>query len=197
MEQERMTGQEALARLLAGNDRYCRGEARLQPVPEQIEALREAQTPFAAVMGCADSRVPPNLVFDCSLGELFVVRTAGNVLSQMDLGSMEYAVTVLQVPLVMVLGHSGCGAVASALQGGPVSEALGALLAEITPAAEWARNRTSDPAEAVSLAENRNIWRGVRKLRGNPVLRAHPETLVVGAKYDIRTGRVTVLPETR
>ena len=197
MEQERMTGQEALTWLLAGNDRYCRGEGRPHPTREQIAALSEVQTPFAAVMGCADSRVPPNLVFDCSLGELFTVRTAGNVLSQMDLGSIEYAVTALEVPLVMVLGHSGCGAVASAMQGGPVSEALGALLAEITPAVEWARNRTFDPAEIVSLAENRNIWRGVRKLRGNPVLRAHPETLVVGAKYDIRTGRVTVLPETR
>lgn len=195
MEQEKITGQEVLRRLLEGNGRYCRGEVQLQPAPEQIAALSEAQAPFAVVMGCADSRVPPNLVFGCSLGELFVVRTAGNVLSQLDLGSIEYAVSALNVPLVMVLGHSNCGAVAGAVQGGAVSDALGVLLAEIAPAVEWAKSCSSDPEEITALAEDRNIRRGVRKLRGNPVLRAHPEVLVIGAKYDIATGRVTVLPE--
>src|SRR4051812_12393673 len=107
---------EALARLRAGNERFLRGEARSAgPVHETLADLARGQRPFATILGCSDSRVPPEWVFDAGLGELFVIRVAGNVLSPEVAGSLQYAGAHLGTPLFVVLGHEGCGAVAAAL----------------------------------------------------------------------------------
>src|SRR6476661_6455769 len=111
-----LTADEALARLIAGNERFLRGEARAgQLQRETLADLAKGQRPFATILGCSDSRVPPELVFDAGLGELFVIRVAGNVLSPEIAGSLQYAGRHLHTPLFVVLGHTNCGAVAAAI----------------------------------------------------------------------------------
>src|SRR5262245_1194410 len=108
---------EALARLVAGNERFLRGEVRCAGFPrETLADLVRGQRPYATILGCSDSRVPPEWIFDAGLGELFVVRVAGNVLSPEIAGSLQYAGSHLQTPLFVVLGHEGCGAIQAALQ---------------------------------------------------------------------------------
>src|SRR3954466_12149146 len=110
------TADEALTRLIAGNERFCRGEAPTARVrAETVAGLAQGQKPYATILGCSDSRVPPEWVFDAGLGELFVIRVAGNVLSPEVAASLQYAGSYLQTPLFVVRGHEGCGAVAAAL----------------------------------------------------------------------------------
>src|SRR6187401_2936311 len=110
------SGDEAWARLLAGNERFRGGHARPAPTLDELFRLSEGQRPYATILGCSDSRVPPEWVFDAAPGELFVVRVAGNVLSPEVAGSLQYAGAHLRTPLFVVLGHDGCGAVAAALE---------------------------------------------------------------------------------
>jgi len=110
------TAEDALQRLKAGNDRFLRGEARFPTVrKETLADLAKGQQPFATILGCSDSRVPPELIFDADFGELFIVRVAGNVVSAEVMGSLQYAGSHLRTPLFVVLGHEGCGAVKAAL----------------------------------------------------------------------------------
>ena len=110
------TSDEALARLVAGNERFVRGEARFPTVQKEIlAALAKGQRPYATVLGCSDSRVPPELIFDAGFGELFIVRVAGNVISPEVMGTLQYAGVHLRTPLFVVLGHENCGAVSAAL----------------------------------------------------------------------------------
>src|ERR1043166_6868692 len=110
------TADEALARLIAGNERFLRGENQHASVPrETLADLAKGQRPFATILGCSDSRVPPEWIFDAGLGELFVIRVAGNVLSPEVAGSLQYAGSHLQTPLFVVLGHEGGGAVSAAM----------------------------------------------------------------------------------
>jgi len=112
----RISADEALARLVAGNERFLRGESHWIGVHvEAIPSLASGQQPFATILGCSDSRVPPEILFDTGLGELFVVRVAGNVISGEVAGSLQYAGSHLHTPLFVVLGHEGCGAVQAAL----------------------------------------------------------------------------------
>lgn len=109
--------QAAFLRLRDGNARFVRGEARFPTVcKETLADLAKAQKPFATILGCSDSRVPPELIFDSNFGELFIVRVAGNVVSPEVMGSLQYAGAHLHTPLFVVLGHQGCGAVQAALQ---------------------------------------------------------------------------------
>src|SRR5262245_55867313 len=111
------TADEALAKLVAGNERFVSGKARFPAMRKEVlKALaKEGQRPYATILGCSDSRVPVELLFDAGFGELFVIRVAGNVISPEVMGSMQYAGTVLRTPLFVVLGHQGCGAVQAAL----------------------------------------------------------------------------------
>src|SRR3954454_21054046 len=112
----RLSADEALARLMEGNERFVRGEAKFPTVQKEILAgLAKGQHPYATILGCSDSRVPPELVFDAGFGELFIVRVAGNVVSPEILGTLQYAGTHLRTPLFIVLGHEGCGAVTAAV----------------------------------------------------------------------------------
>src|SRR3982751_3088515 len=110
------TADEALARLVAGNERFVRGEARFPTVQKEILAdLAKGQHPYATILGCSDSRAPPELVFDAGFGELFIGRVAGNVISAGIMGTLQSAGLHLHTPLFVVLGHDGCGAVEAAL----------------------------------------------------------------------------------
>jgi carbonic anhydrase len=133
------TADEALARLKEGNARFLNGEARFPTVQKEVLAeLARGQEPYVTILGCSDSRVPPELLFDAGFGELFVVRVAGNVLGHEILGTLQYAATHLQTPLFVVLGHEGCGAVLAAVaakfEGARHRSRIEVLLENIMPA---------------------------------------------------------------
>ena len=137
-EDTRPSADEALARLIEGNHRFLRGEARRAAFRrESLADLAKAQRPYATILGCSDSRVPPEWIFDTGLGELFVVRVAGNILSPEIAGSLQYAGSYLETPLFVVLGHEGCGAISAALatkhEGEQFRSRVQLLLASIVP----------------------------------------------------------------
>ncbi|MFC4498426.1 MULTISPECIES: carbonic anhydrase [Streptomyces] len=184
---------EALDELLAGNRRYAAGRPRHPRTSRDRRRLLAAgQHPFAVVMGCVDSRVPPELVFDQGLGDLLCTRTAGQVLDEAVLGSLQYGVEELGVPLVLVLGHERCGAVGATLRhirtGAPAPGHLALLVDEIAPAAHRARALPGDWAEHTTTAHT--AW--VRDaLRADP---AFAGATVLGARFDLDTGLVSLLP---
>jgi carbonic anhydrase len=187
--------QEALKRLREGNERYV--AARLAH-PNQTAECRTrvagGQSPFAVVLGCADSRVPPEVLFDQGLGDLFVVRVAGNVLDDAGLGSLEYAADHLGVHLLVVLGHERCGAVDAALKGGEAEGHVKYLVRALKPAVAAAKGKQGDALDNVVRA---NVALAVKQLRASkPVLAElveHGRLKVVGARYDLDTGSVEVI----
>ena len=193
------TAPEALARLLQGNARFVSGQARTLaasgPRPEDVEG----QHPWATILGCSDSRVPPELVFDAGLGDVFVIRIAGNVTSPEVAGSLQYARRHLRTPLFLVLGHEGCGAVKAALAariGTPVEPSrIQILLDDILPAlADHAPGGT--PAAELARAVEANVrWtvKGIRESSDGRSGLAAGEVAIVGAVYELATGRVRLL----
>lgn len=132
-----VTASEARRRLLEGNERFRQNRGQGPGLlRERHEALKQGQSPFAAILACADSRVAPEILFDTGLGELFVVRVAGNVANPSTVASIEFAVSQLGTRLVVVLGHEKCGAVQAAIAGTRASKSLGVLLDFIVPAIE-------------------------------------------------------------
>lgn len=190
-----LAASEALSVLLAGNQRFA-ADASLHPrqAADRRAKVSGVQQPFATILTCSDSRVPPEIIFDCGLGDLFVVRVAGNVLDDVVLGSVEYAAEHLGVSLVMVLGHSHCGAVTAAVQGGHPHGHIGSLTELLRPAVERAAAASQDLVEAAVVA---NVALTVAELRGaEPILAeliAADRLRVVGAHYDLDTGLVTLL----
>jgi carbonic anhydrase len=158
--------------------------------------LVKGQHPHAAILSCADSRVPPEMVFDQGLGDLFTVRSAGNVAGDIEIGSLEYAVAHLDTPLLVVMGHQGCGAVTAAVEGG---EALGHTSAFITPILPAVYQARQLQGNTVENAVRINVERVVDQLRtSGPVLAnqvARGKLRVVGAVCSLDTGKVTWLPE--
>src|SRR4051794_8155226 len=132
-----MTADEALLRLKLGNERFVAGEARFPTVQKEVLAkLAKGQQPYATILGCSDSRVPPELIFDAGFGELFIIRVAGNVISPEVMGTLQYAGLHLRTPLFVVLGHEGCGAVNAALaatRGAQEPSRIALLLDNIRP----------------------------------------------------------------
>jgi carbonic anhydrase len=195
-----MTADEALARLVAGNERFVRGEARFPTVQKEILAeLAKGQHPYATILGCSDSRVPPELVFDAGFGELFIVRVAGNVISAEIMGTLQYAGVHLHTPLFVVLGHKGCGAVAAALaaqqDGASHPERIALLLQNIHPALKDIDHKQSQD-ELLDAAVEANVRWSMQQLLETPEGRARLEEGVVklvGAVYDLETGQVRFL----
>jgi carbonic anhydrase len=195
------TADEALARLMAGNDRFVRGEARFPTVQKEVLAdLARAQQPFATILGCSDSRVPPELLFDAGFGELFVVRVAGNVISAEVMGSLQYAGVHLRTPLFVVLGHDGCGAVGAALaalNGGASEPArIAVLLDNIIPALRDLPPNLAPEARLRAAVEANVRW-SMHQVFDTPEGRARVaegQVKLVGAVYDLETGRVRLLP---
>ncbi|MCL2504213.1 MAG: carbonic anhydrase [Coriobacteriia bacterium] len=183
----------ALELLKEGNQRYVLGDSQsVSATPEVRHTLAaEGQSPFAAILGCADSRVPPEIIFDAGIGGLFVVRTAGNTADAIATGSVEFAVERLHVRLIVVLGHQDCGAVTAAVSGGTDSPNMAAIVAEIQPSLDEAREAEAEPT--ICKYEDANIRHTVSKLKGSPLLaqRVQDGSLkIVGSKYDLKTGEV-------
>ncbi|MBW2208499.1 MAG: carbonic anhydrase [Deltaproteobacteria bacterium] len=192
---EIITGKEALQRLLDGNRRYV-GSRQTHPdqEPDRRLALRAGQHPFAVILGCADSRVPPEVIFDQGLGDLFVIRVAGNVLDDMILGSMEYAEIHLNTPLIMVLGHSQCGAVEATVEGGQMEGHISSLTSAIQPAVDRAKDR---PGSLVNNAVKANAKMVAENLKTSGAhfteLVSAGRLLILAAYYDLETGIVEIL----
>jgi carbonic anhydrase len=189
----------ALARLLEGNARYAANAPANRDFSAGRAARSSAQHPIACIVGCADARVAPDFVFDQGPGDLFVVRVAGNFVNTDGLASLEYGVQVLGAPLILVLGHSDCGAVKATIDVMKTDAALPghlpALIDAIRPAVDLAaKARAQDPlAEAIA----QNVRHTVRHLeQAGPILAervAAGQVKVVGGFYDIATGRVRLL----
>jgi carbonic anhydrase len=190
---------DALRRLMAGNERFLRGEAHPAFRPEHLADIAKGQRPFATLLGCSDSRVAPEHIFDVGLGDLFVIRVAGNVLSAEVAGSMQYAVAHLKTPLVMVLGHEGCGAVHAAMDakyhGGRHLSRIQSLVDGIVPGLpEFDASVPEGVLEARAVANN--IRWTMRQILETPEARARQAegtVKLVGAIYEIETGRVRLL----
>jgi carbonic anhydrase len=191
----------ALRQLLAGNRRFAMGRP-LTPrrSPAEFRTLAYQQFPEAVIVSCADSRVAPEILFDVGVGDIFVVRVAGNIIDGAGAtvkGSIEYAVAELNVSLILVLGHSGCGAVKAAIQHidhrDSLPGAINGLVRLIKPAVAKSRGLAGNPLDN---AIGRNVEIGVEKLRGlEPILAPrvkNGKVKVVGGVYDLRTGVVTM-----
>jgi len=182
-------------RMLEGNRRYAAG-LQLQA---DIGAQRRRDTvagqhPCAAVVACSDSRVPVEHLFDMGVGDLFVVRVAGNVVGLHEAGSLEIAVKQLHVPLVLILGHTGCEAVSAALSGQGADGAIGSLIKKIAPAVDRAKKSGTSGRELLRVACIENVHQAIADLfKLSPVVKAaagRGMVTVAGALYDIETGGV-------
>ena len=189
---------EGLQRLIDGNKRYVAGElTAFDDLAADREATAGGQSPFAIIVSCADSRVPPELIFDETVGELFVVRTAGQVIDEAARSSITFGVAVLKAPLIVVMGHSGCGAVAAAiaaLDGEPIPGFAYRFAEAIAPAVQEVRG---DEGDLLDNAIRANITLGVERLSTAepdlaPVITDGAVT-ITGAYYDLASGEVSFL----
>ena len=194
---------DALERLRQGNRRFATHERACDPFLSHtpLSELAAGQSPFAIVVGCSDSRVPPEIVFDQGLGDLFVIRVAGNIVAPSQVGSVEFAAARFDTRLVVVLGHSQCGAILATLEelrrpGGNQSRNLQAIVDRVRPSVEGllATDLALDPSQLVEKAVRANIQAAVHHLRtGSPRLEqliASEGLLIVGAEYSLETGLV-------
>ncbi|HVO25613.1 MAG TPA: carbonic anhydrase [Candidatus Margulisiibacteriota bacterium] len=195
-----VSADEALQRLIDGNQRFLRGESRFPTRWKDFLALlTSGQHPFATIIGCSDSRVPPELLFDAGFGELFVVRVAGNVVSPEVTGSMQYAGVHLHTPLFVVLGHEGCGAVQAALamkrQGVRERSRIQILIDDMLPGLGDVDPQAS-PTLQLTHAVEANVRWSMRQLLEMPEAQARMaegEMKLVGAVFDIASGSVSFL----
>jgi carbonic anhydrase len=188
----------ALDRLMQGNARYIEGTTKRHDFRHEREALSKGQNPFAAILSCADSRIAPEYCFDTARGDVFVCRVAGNFASDEVVASLEYAVQVLNTPLIMVLGHEACGAVDATIKsvkdGTTLPGHLPSLVAAIKPAVDAVQGQSGD---MLANAIRRNVMLNVEKLKAaRPILSAFAgdkKIRVVGGNYDLKSGRVEPL----
>jgi carbonic anhydrase len=194
------TGYMALQELLSGNERFVKGEMRHPDMDNwKREQLAKGQTPSAVIIGCSDSRVDPAVIFDQGLGFLFVNRSPGHIIDDVTLGTVEYAVQQLGTQLVMVLGHTGCGAVTLAMEGDQVGGYLGRVQKLVHDVIAWADGGEVDVIDVTTLEEGvlMNVRGAVGQISASkPVIAPLVSTskvMVVGAIYDTGTGEVKVL----
>jgi carbonic anhydrase len=191
-----VSGDLAQQKLIDGNKRYVDAKpSHPNQTAQHRTEVAKGQHPFAAIVSCADSRVPPEILFDQGLGDLFVIRLAGNILDDSALGSLEYAVEHLGVKYIMVLGHERCGAVEATLKGGDAPGHIGSLVKAIQPAVEKAKNQPGDPLDNAVRA---NVTMVVQQVKSSePILEGRVkkgDLTVVGARYDLDDGVVAILP---
>ena len=190
------TPEAALRLLLEGNQRFIQGTVRHpHQTAERRKETSAGQAPFAVVLTCADSRLSPEIVFDQGLGDLFVVRNAGNLLSDHVIGSIEYAVEHLHAPLIVVMGHTRCGAVAAAVAGGEAGGHVQSIvdsLAFVVAAARARGGDTADQAEQINARMSADALAASDPVLAKAV--AAGKLKVVGARYNLATGVVEWLP---
>ena len=197
--QKAVSPDEAIERLKAGNERFVSGKTVNCNLMQQVKETAHSQAPFAAVVGCIDSRVPPELVFDQRIGDIFCGRVAGNFVNTDLIGSLEYATKVVGARAIVVLGHSECGAVKSAVDDVKLGN-ITAMLANIRPAVAATKStgdRTSKNHAFVQAVAETNAKLAAQKLtQDSPVLRELVEAKqlrIATAMHDIATGKVTFL----
>ena len=180
---------EALSRLKAGNERFAHSKVSTgKPVAARRAKTAQEQHPFAIIIGCADSRTAPEIIFDQNIGDLFVVRTAGNLVDDYALGSIEYAVEHLGARLIVVLGHERCGAVTAALDGGTAPGHINALVRDIQPAVAASKGKEGD---ALTNAIHENDAEVATKIRKQAELgELASQVRIVEGYYDLDTGKV-------
>jgi carbonic anhydrase len=189
-----MPADQALKLLLEGNQRFIAGKMEHpNQSPARRDEVAKGQHPFASVLACADSRTAPEIVFDRGLGDLFTVRVAGNVADKVVIESLDYSVKHLGVRLVMVLGHTRCGAVIAAVDGHDAPGDVGPMLSELRPAVAASKGMPGDP---VLNAVRENVILIVEKLSTSAELSAmvkSGELKIVGGVYDLSTGTIDML----
>jgi len=184
----------ALETLMAGNQRFVQHQPQY---PDQSQArlqeVAQAQYPFATILSCADSRVPAELIFDQGIGDIFDVRIAGNIATPEAIGSIEYAVVLLGTPLLMVLGHERCGAVTAAVQNKSLPGEISTFVRTIEPVVARVKDQ---PGDAVDNAVIANVQYQIEKLKRSLLLTEQLQSgkfNIVGGRYDLDTGRVTLI----
>jgi carbonic anhydrase len=195
---EAMTPDQALQRLIEGNARYTSQQlTHPRQSMERISEVAKGQKPFAVILGCSDSRVAPEILFDEGLGDLFVVRVAGNIATSDVIGSIEFAVAEFGSPLVMVLGHDRCGAVKATVEAleknVAVTGYIGTLARAIAPVVETVKDQAGDLIDNVVMA---NANYSAKRLRQSPILTKavkDGKLKIVAARYDLETGAVTMV----
>ena len=188
----------ALKMLQEGNGRFVSAAVKRpnQNAKQRVQTAEKGQKPFAVVLSCADSRVPVEVLFDRGIGDIFVVRDAGNIATKTDIGSIEYAVDHLGSPLVVVLGHSKCGAVTAAVEGGEAPPNIKAIVDFIAPAVATAKTANPDKSgdALVSAAITANVWQAMADMyKNSPMMREKVKDgkiKLVGAVYDLKSGKV-------
>ena len=200
--QTAMTPQDALDRLREGNQRFVNNGMASRNLLEQVEATKGGQAPFAAVLGCIDSRVSPELVFDQGVGDIFGCRVAGNIVNEDILGSIEFACKVAGSKLVVVLGHARCGAVMGACDNVELGN-LTPMLAKVTPAIDAteqpsdAAERNSKNADFVDAVARNNVLQSIATIREKSAILAELESegeiLIQAAYYQVASGEVEFL----
>ena len=191
-----ITPDQALEKLMAGNKRFV-DRKMIDPNQDtaRLTEVAQGQKPFASILSCSDSRVPTEIVFDQGLGDLFVVRDAGEVVTPEQMGSLEFGTLVLGTKVILVLGHEDCGAVKAAMVGDKVPGQIGAILAQIEPAVVDYKGQQEDK-EAVKKATEANVLLQLNKLKKSPVLSElinSGSLKIVGAYYDLNKGEVSLI----
>ncbi|MFN6473952.1 MAG: carbonic anhydrase [Nostoc sp. SerVER01] len=194
VKEEEITPEKALQELLDGNDRFVKNK-RKNPHQNssRLAEVAKGQKPFASILGCADSRVPSEIVFDQGLGDLFVCRVAGNIATSEEIGSLEFGSLVLGTKVILVLGHEKCGAVDATLKGAQVPGRIGSLIEAIRLGVERSKNQPGDKLENACKA---NVLVQVETLKSSSVLSElinAGKLKIVGAYYDLDTGRVSLV----
>ena len=185
-----MNSEEALNRLLEGNKRYIEGNMTSHDFPARRNELLEGQQPFVTMIACSDSRVCPECIFDTSIGEIFLIESAGNVVDEIGLGSIEYGIDHLKTPLLVVLSHTKCGAVTATCQGGHAEGNLAKVVEKIKPAAEKAGKEVNAAIDENAKAVVADI------LARSPVVKKAADegkTKIIVVKYHLETGEAKVM----
>jgi carbonic anhydrase len=193
--EENMNPDGALDKLMAGNERFVQ---HLPGHPHQsqkrLQEVAQAQHPFATILSCADSRVPAEILFDQGIGDIFDVRVAGNIATPEVVGSIEYAVALLETPLLMVLGHERCGAVTAAVKNESVADSqIDTFVKAIKPSVEKVKDQSGDLVDNAVIA---NVQDQIENLKRSPLLKKRLESgklKIVGGRYDLDTGKVTII----
>ena len=190
--------EEAIDLLKKGNERFVNNSLLNDNFSQEKkeDLLSNGQHPYAVILSCSDSRVPPELIFDQGLGDLFIIRNAGNVLDEVTLGSVEYGAEHLNIPLIVVLGHENCGAVKAAVESKDEDKLEGniaSIVDKIKIPLKEVNNSSIEENELCKLCEDENIKNSVKIIKDDPIIKELEEkgvTKVIGAKYDLDTGKV-------
>lgn len=189
-----MTPDQALRALMEGNQRFIsRKPKKINQGFERLGAVAKTQKPFAAILSCADSRVPSEIIFDRGFGDLFVCRVAGNVVTPEEMGSLEFGSLILGTKVIIVMGHARCGAVDATIKGAQVPGQIGSLIEAIKPGVEKSKGKSGDSLENAIKA---NVLVQVENLKSSPVISQliqENKLKVVGGYYDLDTGKVSLV----